>query len=1247
MRRLYYLLLFCSLGLLSVLPANSQPYPKLKVDESHSKSAIQKVLSETNSEYLRALAKRVKTREDSIRVIAYRMAAEKGWETRKIYDDGSTIELMGVSESGQPLYNETYNSDAARTTSTNGLHPGGDLSLNLSGTGMIIGEWDSGDVRSSHVEFTNTGFSRVVDMDGTTELTNHATHVAGTLIGGGDDPQARGMAYNGTLHAYDWTNSFDEVADAAADGLLISNHSYGFISGWRYDSSEEVWEWWGDESISSEEDYNFGFYTWACAVLDDVAFNAPYHLYVKSAGNDRGDWDGSSTIHPPDGGEDGYDCIGHRGNAKNILTVGAIHDLPNGYTNASAVDDASFSGMGPADDGRIKPDIVGNGIGLWSSLAGSDNEYESYSGTSMSAPNVAGSLLLLQQHHEDLNGEFMRAATLKGLVIATADEAGPSFGPDYKFGWGVLNTANAATVIAENGVTTQIHEETYSGGTETFAVTASGSEPIVATLVWTDPAGNVPAASLDPTDPALVNDLDLRITSGTDIFSPFKLSPSNPSAAATTGINHADNVEKIVIQNPIPDQTYTLEISHTGIIDGGQQNYSLIITGLAPIPLNDLRVSRLFGLKKVGQSEELHNPIFAEIVNSGTTTVQDAEVELNVSGANEFSSAVTLSLVESTDTSLVVFGGYQPTNLGENDVVITLEDDDNNGNNNATFEQETTESSYSYLSDVSFQEGSVGYGDAEGAILVKYPISGTKTLSEIRVFISEGIGNTIRPVVLDSMGTILANGDLHSINPEDVGEWLDLPLTNTAEVSNMFVYAGVEAYAAGSAWFPVGTQFEDPTHPDAYYAGPIEGGEPLLGPFRTLNRWMIELETCNNLPEGYSLSGPETLCEGSIAEYIIESPGGGNFEWSFPSGWDSEINGTSVVVTPNGNSGEITITALNSCGSGELSSISIEVYPSFESEITVNLCEGESFQFPDGSTVEDITANFVHTSSFESSNGCDSLVFTNVELYNIEDGMEEVLVCAGESLQFPDGSTVEDIASDFVQTSTIQSSIGCDSLVFTNVGVYVIEDGSEQAIICQGESFTFPDGSVEENIQEGFSYTSVLQSLSGCDSLVNSEIGVALVESSILLEAGTLIAPDNMNSYQWLDCDENFDEIAGANAMTYTPEQNGNYAVVVTNALGCSATSLCFEMLVVSAAEVGGRANFKVFPNPSDGEISIFGIRASGYKLFNATGKLIRNKSISAQSEIFKLDFSDLSSGVYTLKLQTDRGYENVRIVIE
>src|SRR5690606_36459063 len=137
-------------------------------------------------------------------------------------------------------------------------------------------------------------------------------------------------------------------------------------------------------------------------------------------------------------------------NSKNNVVVAGTVQVLN-YNGPSSVVIYSSSSWGPTDDGRIKPDIAAKAVNTYSSTASSNTSYASYSGTSMAAPSMAGAGILLQQHANDVTGDFLRSASLRGLLIHTADEAGLHPGPDYRFGWGLANAERAAQVISDNG----------------------------------------------------------------------------------------------------------------------------------------------------------------------------------------------------------------------------------------------------------------------------------------------------------------------------------------------------------------------------------------------------------------------------------------------------------------------------------------------------------------------------------------------------------------------------------------------------------------------------------------------------------------------------------------------------------------------------------------------------------------------------------------------------------------------------
>jgi PKD repeat protein len=485
-------------------------------------------------------------------------------------DDGSVAQLYDVVN-GHPSYDAPDNKGAAETVGTDQLVAGGSLGLNLTGAGMRVGVWDGGYARETHVEFTG----RILTGDGNEYgVSNHATHVMGTILASGVNANARGMATEAIGISYGFDSDLTEmtaVATTETGNLILSNHSYGTITGWRFNNGG--WTWFGDANISEEEDWRFGFYNDRARQWDDLAFNAPYYTIVKSAGNDRSDT-GDGT-RPADGP---YDIISTNGTAKNIITVGAIQKLNGGYTSADNVQMSSFSGWGPTDDGRIKPDIVGAGVAINSSFSSADDAYGNLQGTSMSTPNVTGSILLLQELHSKLNaGQYMRSATLKSLIFQTANEAGPE-GPDYVFGWGVLDVEEAGRLLLEqNGVSKVIRELSLANG-ETFELDidpAPGTE-VKATIVWTDLPGTPVAASLDPEDLMLVNDLDMRINSASDEFLPWILNPAAPALGATKGDNFRDNAEQIVLTSA-DGAPLTLSITHKGTLEGGTQQFSLVL----------------------------------------------------------------------------------------------------------------------------------------------------------------------------------------------------------------------------------------------------------------------------------------------------------------------------------------------------------------------------------------------------------------------------------------------------------------------------------------------------------------------------------------------------------------------------------------------------------------------------------------------------------------------------------------------
>jgi PKD repeat protein len=481
--------------------------------------------------------------------------------------------LVDVTPNGWPIYIGTFNAGAAATTGASRLQ-NQLIGLNLVGENMVVGVWDEGIVKN-HIEFD----TRILTKEGVQESL-HSTHVTGTILATGINASAKGMAPKAKATTWDYDNDIAEMLSLVTpdqSSLLFSNHSYGTITGWY--KQDGVWTWSDESKTSNDEDYRFGFYDNVANILDQIAFLSPYYTIMRAAGNDRAEV-GDGT-HPADGnGGTGYDCIIPEANAKNVITIGAVNKVSS-YTGPASVVLSNFSSTGPSDDGRIKPDMVAAGVSLFSTSNTTTSSYATLSGTSMATPNATGSLVLVQELYKKLHGgNFMRAATLKGLAIHTTKEAGSFPGPDYQYGWGLLDVEAAAKVLLqEDNENNFIQEHTLNnGGTFTIPINSKANQKITVTICWTDLAGTPVKASLDPTDLMLVNDLDVRVTdsASTTIF-PWILNPFVPSNKATTGDNFRDNVEKIEFDSP-EAKKYYVNVRHKGILKNGKQDFSIIVT---------------------------------------------------------------------------------------------------------------------------------------------------------------------------------------------------------------------------------------------------------------------------------------------------------------------------------------------------------------------------------------------------------------------------------------------------------------------------------------------------------------------------------------------------------------------------------------------------------------------------------------------------------------------------------------------
>ncbi|MEM6773323.1 MAG: S8 family serine peptidase [Pseudomonadota bacterium] len=413
----------------------------------------------------------------------------------------------------------------------------------LAGNSVAVGIWDGGTV-DTHADFA--GRLTVVDS---AIAGSHATHVAGTVAGSGSGrASARGMAPGARLYSWDWNSDLAELRGAASGNLVaISNHSYGRIAGWFFDSEQGSWVDYGAGG--------FGRYGSESTEIDNIVYDTDV-LVFKSAGNDRNDGPDCASGGTRCDGD--YLSIGHVGNSKNIVTVCALSDTDTM---------TSFSSWGPTLDGRVKPDLCANGSNLESTGLG--NSYYRSSGTSMSSPSAAGASALLREFFVTRRAAQPSADLLKNLLIHGARDLAAS-GPDFSTGWGIIDAVASRELIAAGAFR---QGSVGNGQVLEYALPHSGGA-LKATLVWTDPGASPSARQ------ALVNDLDLLLIAPSGaVYRPYVLNGALPSQPASTGDNDIDNVEQVLVGDAQPG-TWTARVVGDGV-PIGPQKFSLVSAGLS------------------------------------------------------------------------------------------------------------------------------------------------------------------------------------------------------------------------------------------------------------------------------------------------------------------------------------------------------------------------------------------------------------------------------------------------------------------------------------------------------------------------------------------------------------------------------------------------------------------------------------------------------------------------------------------
>lgn len=520
------------------------------------------------------------------------------------------------------------------------------VDYNITGSGVIVGVTDTG-LYMYHDQFeqkttdiydsVDTSARKVVlykafanEYDESETVTcGHGTHVSGILAGS----------------SYSQTNEDLGIAPSARIAFMDIGQQASSCAGQNgcsvsLETPGEVADLMDDQVAAGAQIFSFSWgtggndYNTQSRDLDNYIYNNPEVLIIVAAGNSGED--GSSTISSPSG-------------AKNVISVGASLNDEAAFAsspcpsvlNSQTV--ASFSSIGPALDGRLKPDLVAPGMPVISSQSNAPGSTTvssatcSLQGTSQATPVVAGLAVLIFEWLRDgwwKNGvkdvenygmSYVPAALLKALIIHSSESmskrlVAPSSGvtscvaleaaaltlgsyPDFNQGYGkptMNNIASFANSTNSSDVSIYFYPNSSSsdaspivaeGENVSYAFVLTSNANLRVTLVWTDPAGSVGGSV------ALQNDLDLTVTvpNTTTVFYPL--------TGNSTTRDSKNNVEMVEIE--YDDLVASIEAQGLSIED----NYAQGITVYATVHGYSVKAGNLTG------------QAFALVASSSPTTV--------------------------------------------------------------------------------------------------------------------------------------------------------------------------------------------------------------------------------------------------------------------------------------------------------------------------------------------------------------------------------------------------------------------------------------------------------------------------------------------------------------------------------------------------------------------------------------------------------------------------------------------------
>ncbi|GAB5539916.1 MAG: hypothetical protein Salg2KO_20190 [Salibacteraceae bacterium] len=278
-----------------------------------------------------------------------------------------------------------------------------------------------------------------------------------------------------------------------------------------------------------------------------------------------------------------------------------------------------------------------------------------------------------------------------------------------------------------------------------------------------------------------------------------------------------------------------------------------------------------------------------------------------------------------------------------------------------------------------------------------------------------------------------------------------------------------------------------------------------------------------------------------------------------------------------------------------------------------------SNEVENGSYISPTATNTYYVTGLDS-NGCRVQLSTHIEVSEPTYGGEMIQICEGESVVI--NGQPRNTSGVYYQYD--QNTAGCDSVTTVFLSVIQPTVTNASAHLCEGES-VFVGGANQTVAGE---YYDTLQSSMGCDSIIATQVTTTNIDEVVSLNQNTLTATSNADSYTWIDCEQG--EAIYSNSQMFAPTQSGNYRVILTKNQ-CVDTSTCEFVNILNITHKSDES-IAVYPNPATDILNIHTNLPGTMLLLNYLGQRVASQTLVKGAN--QIALNGLVNGHYTLIIQ-------------